>query len=306
MRLYVISLATDHERRLKISRLLAKTSLNWRFFDAVHFLPGNQIDSRLLLLTGIVPESLINQDQAKHIVGRPLIPGDIGCVMSHLVLYYTFLQTNFPCICVLEDDALFNPQALESFLSSYREKDLMPAITLLGHMSYPYLRQDFGAEVGPVPVELCSINRFRLFRPVEFPFLTHAYIINRKACKLMLKYGLPISMPIDWLTGSAELLGIELKVLSPPISLQSQAAKGTVQGREYPKQTSKIENILSPMFWSYYTRLKKAIRLAIIAGRKQGVWRTSYIPTLSLRLYMHLLWRRCRRSRLFSSSSSSP
>ena len=94
MKIFVISLPDQHERRATITRQLRTLDLEFEFFDAIRGtadpLPHFAAMSRL---------------QYRLNTRRDPLPGEIGCYASHLALWRKSAELGEP-LAILEDDFL--------------------------------------------------------------------------------------------------------------------------------------------------------------------------------------------------------
>ena len=105
MRIIVINLKQDTDRRKRIETRLQELGLQWERFPAVD---GRQLTSR--------HEALIDRD-AQAARGLRIPPGAIGCWLSHHQSQQMVADGTEPMALILEDDISINddlPQVLES------------------------------------------------------------------------------------------------------------------------------------------------------------------------------------------------
>jgi glycosyl transferase family 25 len=121
--------------------------------------------------------------------------GTVGCSLSHIKVWETFLRSNFKFALIFEDDVSFDPNKLKVVI-----KDLIKNSQLWDLVSFEIFHRGF-----PLTIKkLENGNNLVLY----LTKVTHsgAYMINRKAAKNLLKKALPIKMPIDhYFTRSWEL-----------------------------------------------------------------------------------------------------
>lgn len=104
IKIFVLSLADETERRQQIETQLKDFSHEWQFFDAVD-----------LRHPSISLPSLYDEDLVLRRYGRNLTRGEVGCAMSHRSICQKIIENNIDLGLVLEDDALVS-SSLENFI----------------------------------------------------------------------------------------------------------------------------------------------------------------------------------------------
>ncbi len=122
--------------------------------------------------------------QAEAVIGRGLLPGEIGCALAHRVARQAFLRTRRPWALVLEDDARIQDAA--------RLRMLLDAVE----------RQRGGR---PEIIELYARGAIAWAEPHDHwqalarePRTTTAYLVNRAAARWLVARELPLVSPADW------------------------------------------------------------------------------------------------------------
>ena len=98
-KVFIISLLRATERREHISKQMQEQNIPFEFVDAV--------DGRALTEH---QKSLADLTLAEELLGHTLVPGEIGCALSHIGIYEKMVQENIPSCIILEDDMIFDPQ----------------------------------------------------------------------------------------------------------------------------------------------------------------------------------------------------
>lgn len=254
MKTFVISLKASKDRREIIQNKLSALKINFEFFDAVELKGSDKTSGRVL----------IAEDVAKKILRRPMSTNEIGCAISHLAVYKKILEENVEEALILEDDADCMEQLPEilSWLSSRSCWE----VVLLGHWSFNEQSMSKGAEV-------CFFGKQRVLdryicKASEFPLGAYAYAIKRSAAMALTKSFEPVRMPADYVTGGAESIGLDLKLVSPPVvrHLPGKSEIGEREVRPVPKQIN-----------SMWVLIKNLIRKTLLNARKFGIYRRSYV-----------------------------
>lgn len=110
MKIYIVSLARDIQKRLVISDKLKSLGLKFEFVDAVY---GKEL-----------PQEMLQSLNVKgKIVKRGYMPtpGELGCTLSHKKIMEMMLENGDDWCCILEDDAELN-EKFENFIKQI-EKD---------------------------------------------------------------------------------------------------------------------------------------------------------------------------------------
>jgi len=144
---------------------------------------------------------------------RNLTPGEIGCALSHKMIYKTIVKKGIAWSVVLEDDIRFD----ENFSEIIKRFEIFPKnceILLLGHHSC-------NARWLPTARSFRRVHPlypgYLLARPVENSCGTYGYMISFAGAKRLLKEMEQIDKPIDHYTGDCSNNG--LWIVHPPVVL---------------------------------------------------------------------------------------
>lgn len=97
MRIKVVSLPFDKERRIKIESDFISNNLEFSFSDAVY---GKDIPAQIK--NDLPLSSFLKRKDKKP------TDGEIGCTFSHIAVYKDLLESADEWICILEDDAIID------------------------------------------------------------------------------------------------------------------------------------------------------------------------------------------------------
>jgi glycosyl transferase family 25 len=109
--IFVINLPEDADRRRAIEGQLGRLGLSYEVLPAIK---GAQL----------TPNERRRQYDEKWFVrneGRPALPGELGCALSHLAAYRLVVARKIPYALILEDDAWLNPN-LPQLLQAIEKK----------------------------------------------------------------------------------------------------------------------------------------------------------------------------------------
>lgn len=193
MRTFLINLDKDKDRLAAADAQLKKSGISYERFTAIYAkeLPQEEIEQK------------VNYFRWWCCLGREILPGEVGCALSHYSLYQKMIDENIPYACILEDDIVlesnFKPtlNRVEQWLDAG-----MPQVVLLSnHSDEP----EYGEEIRKVSTGLC----------------TESYIITQPAAKALLKENFPICVPCDhwgrWVKHGA----IHLYLATPSVCRQN-------------------------------------------------------------------------------------
>ena len=201
MKTYVINLEKSKDRKCYMSQQLETLP----FLD-VEFVSA--IDGRLMS----VEEQNVRFDfsafQKRYL--KKVRPGEIGCTLSHQKCYKRLLESNENYALILEDDISVNGDIREIIekLSVLLESE-QPQIVLLSGWYWFFRSRPF-------------YKQFRLANVYD-GFLTHSYVINKSAARLLIESKPGITAD-DW--KYIRRKGVTLKALLPHLIDQNQINGG--------------------------------------------------------------------------------
>ena len=221
MRIFVINLERSADRKAHITKQLDNLNVACEFIDAIdgQGLPDDEI--KMHRVDTFPPWPSFNQ--------RHLAKGEIGCLLSHLRIYRKMVDEDIACVCIFEDDCVFEND-LGFLLKSEQLRRSDYELLLLGH-SGQYHDSSRGAECSSTKAPVFS--RYHIAKPVECPIGTYAYIIKQCAALKLLQYAYPLRLPMDYLMGHAPAIGVKLRILTPPIVMHNATLlKSTIYDRD--------------------------------------------------------------------------
>lgn len=226
MQVFVINLASAADRLAYMSDQLGGD------FERVEAVSGRAVPERFA---------------ANFSDGTPLLPGEIGCYASHLVVAETVLARNLAYAVVLEDDVDLVPdfrRIVETALGSLRgEWDIL---SLSGAKQRPHCR-------------LSSLaGESYLVRYLHFPKTTAAYVISPSGCRKLLAPR-PRKRPVDVDIRYGWEMGLNGYGVYPPPAWQANRFASSI-----PK--SKTQRF----YW-------RADPLGYLLGRVSAVWRLGLV-----------------------------
>ena len=159
---------------------------------------------------------------------RDLLPGEIGCYLSHLNCWKKLLQSNEKFALIMEDDILISPRAA----AYMNNADWIPSgchlIQLHGDKKASAMVKRRTLKLAKTGDELV-----RLIRPT--PVLTQAYIISREAAIYAINNSKTIDAPVDDFFASPYFNFIEnfnIWRLNPCVVTGNQSESSTIGNRQ--------------------------------------------------------------------------
>lgn len=172
--IYVISLDGETERRAPLLSALSEMGLSAEVLaagDGRNGLPD-------------WAESMVSRPR-KNALLRPLTDAELGCALSHAIIYRKILDENLPGAIIFEDDAKVD-QRFRPFLEAGGHK--LGDMVLLGH--------------GGCAAHWACKHRIdpdiSLYRIAVAPKLTHAYCVSHLAAQTLAMSTTPVSELADW------------------------------------------------------------------------------------------------------------
>lgn len=193
MQTYLINLDKDKDRLVAADAQLKRLGVEYERFPAVYAkkLPKEIIDSR------------VNYFRWWCCVGRKILPGEIGCALSHYSIYQKMIDERIEYACILEDDVVLNEAFSATLLKVKDWLDLSkPQVVLLSNHTGEL---EHGEEIREVSNGLC----------------TEAYVLTLPAAQALLRENLPICVPCDHWGRWAKKGIIKLHLAIPSVCTQN-------------------------------------------------------------------------------------
>lgn len=119
--IYIVSLKHDVEKRRVVNKTLNDFNLKFRFIDAIY---GKGLPVDILNYFRVKGSGAIDKR------GFIATDGEIGCTLSHLLVYQDMLDSNIRWACVLEDDVILDKR-FKDFITTFSDIELNPNILYL-------------------------------------------------------------------------------------------------------------------------------------------------------------------------------
>lgn len=213
---FIISSKDDTKRREHIRQEWKKLgeAVEPNFFDAVM---GRDMTEE-------------EREKALYVPGS-MMPGEIGCALSHLGVYKEFLASDKKSVFVFEDDVfLSNDISLELLeeLQAVIEAEGEPAVMAL-------FKGTHGKKVYK------RVQDIDIIKAPHF-YCTHAYILNRGAAELILAAQTPLRFPIDGFKYYYWFYGLRLYTLSKHLGYQQFETLGS--SIEHERESDTMHEVL--------------------------------------------------------------
>lgn len=185
MKVIIINLENRSDRLTKITENLNNLNIEFEKFDAIC---GDKLkDEEIKLNTTLLCRTILSNR------------GMIGCAMSHIKIWNSFVDSTEILIMISEDDIEYNsnfPDFLVDVDKIYKEIEfdmlsLNCSIGITGSLSDKKIIK-------------CDNNEYKINKPI-FPLTTASYIISRKGAIKLLKIIQTINYHIDYEIACASL-----------------------------------------------------------------------------------------------------
>ena len=230
--IFVISLARAEGRRAAMRARLDKLGADYEIVDA--------IDGATL--TAADYGDRLRQDKFRRKFGVDMVPGQIGCYLSHYNLWQRMVDERIPSALILEDDSDWDDD-LEAVAEDIDNLDWAWAVVLLSG------RKD---AAGGRVLQLVGDNR-RLMLSDRREKTTAGYMVSQWGAALLLEYCREITAPIDISFAEWWRSQIPFYVVSPPPVWQIES-ESTIQYKKHKKRAPMHDRIIASL-WRKYDRL---------------------------------------------------
>lgn len=175
MRTFIINLKESADRRQYMIEEMKKTNLQYEFFDAVS---GKDIKNI---------EEVYDHEYAVTKAGGPLNLGEIGCAMSHLLIYKKMIDENIERALILEDDVIIS-EKIDEIIKEILEFNLQNSVILLGQSSKKLKKKIYKTKLDPL---------YTLSKIFNSACGTYGYIIDNKAAERLYDFNYPVKYAAD-------------------------------------------------------------------------------------------------------------
>lgn len=189
----IISLAGDHSRKEHARTEMNKLTLPWMFVEAVN---GKNLTH--------IPH--YDAKKGLRLVGFEMTRGEIGCFLSHRLVWQHCIDTQTNTI-VLEDDFVFEPSIERAIESAIRYEAL-----------WEILRLQAMTEVDSK--KITELEEFNFYHNLADPLGTTAYIVKPSSAQTLLKMSERFIEPVDHFVENYRKHHVKVTAIKPyPITI---------------------------------------------------------------------------------------
>ncbi|WP_164996124.1 glycosyltransferase family 25 protein [Proteus alimentorum] len=237
MKIYIVNLEKDVERKASIKAQLDDLNLNYEFISAVY---GKNLSQEEI--------SRLSPDFEKTSLTLP----ELGCALSHLNVYKKIIENNEDIALILEDDVKLNPN-LSQYLDilSHRNLTNKPEIILLNKVN-EYI-DSFKQKLN---------DTYSLVNVID-SVGAYGYCINQIAAKNLLKFLQPIWIVSDeWKLIREKNISAIKAIVPPLITFTIHADNSTISNEvradltdfDRKKRKRSLKESIRLIFWRIFIR----------------------------------------------------
>ena len=175
MRTFIINLKESTDRRAYMIDEMKKTGLEYEFFDAVNGKAIRNIDE------------IYAKGASFKKIGKILTYGEIGCAMSHLLIYKKMIDENIDQALILEDDIVVSSDFNRIFAELLKIKK-NNYIILLGQLDPRVLKKIYRETIA---------SEYTLTKIFDSGYGAQGYIIDNAAARVMYSMNYPVLYESD-------------------------------------------------------------------------------------------------------------
>lgn len=189
----VINLDRSPERLEQMRKKLMELALKWERLPAVDGSKLNMGDPTLLNLA---------EFHRKH--GKPPLPGELGCYLSHVQAMKRMLDSDAEYALILEDDVELGKDLPEVICAALRCSDDWDVLKLSGiHSGHPLL-------IKPL------LLQYHLAVTLTSYTGASCYLVKRSAAKVLIQTLIPMTLPYDLAYDRGWETGLKIRMVQPP------------------------------------------------------------------------------------------
>ncbi|XP_078041605.1 glycosyltransferase 25 family member [Augochlora pura] len=168
--IYMINLLRRPDRRTRMYRLFKELSIHVQTVDAID---GRTLKQSILSDLGV--EVMPEYSDPYH--DRPMTMGEIGCFLSHYIIWSEVIENDFETVIILEDDVRFEPFFRQKLKYILTELDNLNIVWDLVYLGRKRLMED--AEP--------SIEGSKYLVRAAYSYWTLGYILSRSGAKKLVE-----------------------------------------------------------------------------------------------------------------------
>jgi len=240
-KVFAINLKRSSDRLKSLSQQMASQNIEYERISAID---GKDLNAE-------VREKFYNERRTIALIGRRLLPGEIGCALSHISVWREIIYRQLPGAFIFEDDFYFNASLSDCApIQSWLEDS--PSVVLLS----------------PESENLNSIWRKNKKITLYQSRRTSSgcgYYINLLAAKNAIAHFDQIHHPIDWWSKMRRLGIFQTYLLkthdgrSVVCPYPEDRISSTIKHKKIEKNKTRIKKLKQKFFWEYYFRIHKKL-----------------------------------------------
>lgn len=217
------------ERREKIKARLDALGLPFEFFDAIR---GTDLDYK--------NAEYYDRKRRLKYFGRDLLPGEIGCLLSHRGVCQKMVEDGVDVALVLEDDVTLShdiKDILEQIMAHPKKWDLLRFLGNKKPFSKGYRKLD-------------AVNdQHNFVRIPTVPGGAYGYMLTQKAAKVLVEHTEKSYFPIDTIHGRVWQTGLDVYAFYPSPIYVDQSQETTIGDERFDKtlQISGVAKLVYPL-----------------------------------------------------------
>lgn len=233
MKAYIINLPHAHKHRMHMEQTLNNFKINYEFIEAIY---GKDID---------VPNSMYDEKAYRLLHGKLTNKSEIGCYFSHIKALETFIRSEHSHALIFEDDLILDKSFDEILLKAMNYSEQFDILRLSSlHNGYP--------------VKLTNIlNNFNLCHYLCYCGGAGAYLLNRKAAKILIEKIIPMYLPFDHAFDREWLLNLRIMYIHPSPIKQNIFENSQIKATSEYKL--KRLNRISTLLFRAYNELSRVL-----------------------------------------------
>jgi len=233
--IFVISLEKSLDRRALIQNEMDRLDLHFSFFKAVD---GAVINPNFQKqMEKLRYQAYKNISKLRDLI--EVVPGEVGCALSHIKIYSHIVKNNIPIALILEDDSEINADLKkiiqDPLLLELAKKNIFEVLNLacVSASRKPVLRF-----LGRVRIS----NNQIIGKPAQTIAGTSCYLLTLNGAKKLLDVSIPPRYVADQLLANTEYFGIKLLTIKSAIVYQKLFLTSTILRVAKNSQVEKRRN----------------------------------------------------------------
>lgn len=182
-------------------------------------------------------------------INFPLRVGIVGCALSHIKAWQTFLESNHEFAIIFEDDVILSPEKIIQIVSNLeKNKEYWDVVNLVtDRRGWPLTIKKFD-------------DNTRLVVYLSRTTNAGAYIINRHAARQLLKKALPIVLPNDLYFSRGWELDLKYTGIEPRIPREIFGGSTVMTSKKNNQSNeSNIKNVIIQNIFTFQTSVIRLI-----------------------------------------------